>query len=256
MAPGRTHGRKGAVQASAFPIVGIGASAGGLEALTELLMNLPATTGVAFVVVQHLAPMHENALTSMLAKSTPMAVAEAREDVKIEPNHVYVIAPNKLIGIARRRLKLTPRRGAREIHAPIDHFLRALAAQDGRGVTGVILSGSGSDGTQGLRAIKVAGDITFAQDQKSAKYPSMPASAVAEGCVDFVLPPGEIARELSKLAGHPHLATGAPDEREAKTPSRRDCSTRSWSSCGCGPGWISHITSAPRSGGAPRISPG
>jgi len=212
-------GPRGESPPAPFPIVGIGASAGGLEAVTELLKNLPPTTGMAFVVVQHLAPMHESALTSLLAKATTMAVAEARNDVKLEPNHVYVIPPNKLIGIAERRLKLTPRPGAKDIRAPIDHFLRALATQDGRQVVGVILSGSGSDGAQGLKAIKAAGGITFAQDQESARYPSMPASAVAEGCVDFVLPPDQIGKELGRLAVHPYLATPEPEATEEKAAS-------------------------------------
>ena len=188
---------------SGFPIVGIGASAGGLEAVTELLQALPANPGLAFVVIQHLAPTHESALPTLLGRATKLPVAEAKHNLRIEANRVYVLPPNKAIRVAKHRLKLTSRRTEKEMRMPIDEFLESLAHEEPDRAIGVILSGNGSDGTRGLLAVKAAGGITFAQDDKSAKYTAMPNSAVAAGCVDFVLPPGRIAQELVTLTGRP-----------------------------------------------------
>jgi two-component system, chemotaxis family, CheB/CheR fusion protein len=190
-----------------FPIVGIGASAGGLEATTELLKNLPANPDMAFVVMQHLDPSHESALPALLARVTPMKVHEAKNNLRIEPNCVYVIPPNKSMRIAERRLKITPRKMDKEAHMSIDHFLESLANEESDRAIGVILSGNGSDGTRGLLAIKSAGGVTFAQNEKTAKYTSMPINAVAAGCVDFVLSPSDIAKEMVSIAGRP---PGAP----------------------------------------------
>ena len=170
---------------------------------------------MAFVLVQHLDPTHESALTSLLSRLTPMAVCEAKNNMELEPNTLYVIPPNKVMGISKRQLKLTPRKGSKEIYTPIDHFLRSLAEEEGTRAVGIILSGSGSDGTQGLLAIKAAGGITFAQDEKTSKYPTMPANAVASGCVDFVMPPDMTGRELSRIAGHPLIAPGAENQEDS-----------------------------------------
>mgnify|MGYP000910477914 CR=1 FL=1 len=198
-APPRKQGGPG----SRCAVVGIGASAGGLEAVTELLQSLPANPGIALVVMQHLDPTHESALPSLLGRATDLPVTEARHNLRIEPNRVYVIPPNRAIRVVARRLRVTARKTEREARMPIDEFLESLAREEGNGAIGVILSGNGSDGTRGLLAVKAAGGITFAQDEKSAKYSAMPASAVAAGCVDFVLPPGQIARELVALVGRP-----------------------------------------------------
>ena len=197
-----------------FPIVGIGASAGGLEAVTQLLQHLPEAPGMAFVLVQHLDPTHESALSSLLSRATAMPVTEAKHNLRLEPNRVYVIPPNKAIDLADGRLKVSPRRTTKDMHTPIDHFLESLAEEEGGRAIGVILSGNGSDGTRGLRAIKAAGGITFTQDEKSAKYPSMPASAISAGCVDFALAPIRIAQELVSIAAHPYVAPGRIDESE------------------------------------------
>lgn len=186
-----------------FPIVGIGASAGGLEATTELLKQLPANPGMAFVVMQHLDPTHESALPALLGRATPMRVREAKNNQRIEMNCVYVIAPNKSMRIAGRKLKVTPRKTEKEAHMPIDNFLESLAKEETELAIGVILSGNGSDGTRGLLAIKSAGGITFAQDENSAKYHAMPANAVAAGCVDFILSPSDMAKELISITGRP-----------------------------------------------------
>ena len=194
-----------------FAIVGIGASAGGLEAMTQLLKHLPGDAGMALVLVQHLDPTHESALTSILSRATLMPVVEAKNNMWLAGNHVYVIPPNKLMGVSSRRLKLFPRTDTDNLSI-IDHFFRTLAEQEGARAIGVVLSGNGSDGTQGLSVIKAGGGITFSQDEKSAKYPSMPGSAITAGCVDFILPAEGIARELSRLSGHPYVMTSDADE--------------------------------------------
>jgi two-component system, chemotaxis family, CheB/CheR fusion protein len=190
----------------AFPIVGIGASAGGLEAFTQLLGALPLDTGLAFVLVQHLAPQHESMLTALLSHTTPLPIHEARDGMSLEANHIYVIPPNTNLAVLHGRLSLMPRTEARGQHLPVDFFLRSLAADQKRRAIGVILSGTASDGTEGLRAIKAEGGLTFSQDEKSARYNGMPHSAIAAGVVDFVLPPEEIARELGRLGRHPYVA--------------------------------------------------
>ena len=191
-----------------FPIVGIGASAGGLEAMTQLFQHLPATPGLAFVLVLHLDPTHKSELCSLLSRATAMRVSEAKHNLRLEPNRVYVIPPNKKIDVAGRKLKVSPRRDTKDVHLPVDHFLESLAEEEGNRSIGVILSGNGSDGTRGLRAVKAVGGITFAQDEKSAKFPSMPANAIHAGCVDFVLSPSRIAQELVSIADHPYVVTG------------------------------------------------
>jgi two-component system CheB/CheR fusion protein len=189
-----------------FAVVAIGASAGGLEAFTQFLHKLPNNTGMAFVLIQHLDPKHHSLLSELLAKKTNMPVAEAKNGTIVEPDHVYVIPPNVNMGIQRRRLQLTPRLDELGLHTPVDFFMRSLAEErHGRSI-GVVLSGTGSDGTSGLVTIKAEGGITFAQDEKSAKYSGMPHSATASGSVDFVLPPDQIARELARISGHLYLS--------------------------------------------------
>lgn len=188
-----------------FPIVGIGASAGGLEAFRQLLQQLPVDTGAAFVCVQHLAPTHESILAALLARSTAMPVAEARDGVRIEPDHVYVIPAPMDVAITDGHLTLLPRAAPPGRHMPIDLFFRTLAEVRADQAVGVVLSGTGSDGTLGLEAIKAAGGLCFAQDPQSAGYDGMPRSAIASGCVDAVLPPEGIALEIASLAGGTYL---------------------------------------------------
>jgi two-component system CheB/CheR fusion protein len=196
-----------------FPIVGVGASAGGLEAFRSLLEALPARTGMAFVLVQHLDPEHESLLTRLLSHATRMPVTEVTEGVAVQPDHVYVIPPNKALGIRNGMLHLLARRRQDRTHMPVDSFFRSLAENEGDRAIGVILSGVASDGTLGLAAIKAAGGITFAQDSRTAKYDGMPRSAIAAGCVDFILPPEGIAREIKRISLHPYLR--APDDSAA-----------------------------------------
>ena len=204
--------KSGASSDPHFPVVGVGASAGGLEAFTQVLKNLSPATGMAFVLVQHLAPKQDSFLKELLARTTKMPVAIAQTGMVVERDHVYVIAPNTDLEISGGRFVVRPRAAARSPHYPVDQFLQSLAMDRGSLAIGVILSGTASDGTLGLKAIKSEGGITFAQSEASAKYPGMPSSAISAGFVDYVLPPEKIARELARLGRHPylHLHPAAP----------------------------------------------
>ena len=192
---------------SPFPIVGIGASAGGLEAISHLLGALPNDSGMAFLVVQHLDPRHASRLPELLSRTTAMPVLEASHGLRVEPDHVYVIPPNVSMGVAQGLLHLTPRGDGRGPHLPVDYLFRSLAEdQQGRAI-GVVMSGTGSDGTLGLCEIKAVGGITFVQDEETAAHFGMPRSAIDSGCVDFVMPVEEIARRLVSIGHHPYLSS-------------------------------------------------
>src|SRR5262245_30027788 len=209
-------------QPRTFPVVGIGASAGGLEAFRQLLEHLPADTGMAFVLVQHIDPRRESLLAKLLSTVTDMPAREAANDLSVEPNHVYVIPRNTNMAIASGVLRLSPLEQTRGRRRPIDYFMRSLAEEKGVGGVGVILSGTGSDGARGLEAIKAEGGITFAQDEKTAKHYGMPRSAINAGCVDFELPPNRIAEELARLAQHHHVLTVEADGRGEVAPSYQE----------------------------------
>ena len=193
-----------------FSVVGVGASAGGLEAYRQFLAALPADTGMAFVLIQHLAPDRESALAHILSRETPMPVAEVTDQLKIEPNRIYLNPPDWNVEIEAGCFRLLPRQPALVQH-PIDQFFHSLAEAQGHQAVAVVLSGAASDGTIGLEAIKAAGGITFAQDE-SAQQSGMPDSARASGSVDFVLPPSAIAREIARIASHPHFAPPKSDD--------------------------------------------
>ncbi|MEO8368227.1 MAG: chemotaxis protein CheB [Candidatus Solibacter sp.] len=195
----------------ACAIAGFGASAGGLEAFTELLHKLPNDSGMAIVFVQHLDPKHSSVLTELLARTTTMPVVQITDGVAVEPNRVYIIPPNTNVWISNGALRVEPRQ-SNVPHMPIDRFFRSLAEEQGGKAIGVVLSGTASDGTEGLKAIKAGGGITFAQAPESAKYDGMPRSAISAGCVDFVLPPDGIAMELDRLCRHPYLSRPRPVE--------------------------------------------
>src|SRR2546428_117556 len=197
-----------------FPIVGIGASAGGLEAFSELLAHLSLDAAMAFVLVQHLDPKYPSILSEILSRTTRMPVVEVKHGTRAEPGHVYVMPPNTSMTIAEGVLNLAPRSDDRGPHMPIDRFLRSLAEDMKSRAIGVILSGSASDGALGLKAIKAEGGITFAEAPQSAKFDGMPRSAMASGAVDFVLPPKAIAQELIRIGRHPYLG-----ETSAAPPS-------------------------------------
>jgi two-component system, chemotaxis family, CheB/CheR fusion protein len=194
---------------SHFPVVGIGASAGGLEAFTTLFRKLPPDLGVAYVVVPHLDPHRESAIAQIVGRVTSMPVRAIENGMPLQPDHVYVIPPNCDLAIRGGQFEIARRDSTRVVNATIDIFFRSLAADQGSNAIGIVLSGTASDGTMGLTAIKGEGGITFAQDTRSATYDGMPASAIAAGCVDFILPPEEIAKELARIRRHPYVA-GSP----------------------------------------------
>ena len=202
-----------AAEGQLFPIVALGASAGGLDAFTSFLRALPTNTGMGFILIQHMDPTHESVLASLLQRSTRMPISEVTDNTVVEPNHVYIAPPNSLMTITGGVVSLTGRGLRSYKDYPIDRFFVSLAEDRKNRAIGVVLSGTASDGTRGLLAIKAEGGITFAQDTDSAQFPSMPASAVASGCVDFTLPPDKIAQELSRINGHPYIrrtSTGEP----------------------------------------------
>ncbi|MBX3185822.1 MAG: PAS domain-containing protein [Labilithrix sp.] len=177
-----------------------------MESFAELLRSLPRDAGMAFVLIQHLDPKHPSYLSEALSRFTSVPVHEIRDEMRVEPNHVYVIPSDSDVGILHGALTLLPRRTEeRKPHLPIDFFFKALAADRGNQAIGVVLSGMGSDGTEGLRAIKAAEGVTFAQVPGSAAFSGMPEAAVKGGVVDFVLPIPELARELVRVVHHPFL---------------------------------------------------
>jgi two-component system CheB/CheR fusion protein len=194
-------------------IVAIGASAGGLEAITELLQHLSPKSGMTYLYIPHLSPDHKSILTTLLAKSTVMKVQEVTNGVKMEPNVFYIIPPDKEMTVVDGHVKLTPRSKKRVAHLPIDTFFTSLAEIHKKDAIGIVLSGSASDGTKGLLAIKAAGGLTFAQDE-SAKFDSMPKSAITAGAVDFILSPKEIAEELIRISKVDYIKSSADKPTE------------------------------------------
>ena len=200
-----------------IPVVCIGASAGGVEAFIQLFDHLPPDTGMAFVVISHLAPTHESFLTELVSKNTRMLVKEVVDGIAVRPNQIYVIPPNANMVIKNDMLRLSQRNPS-EIHMPVDYFLRSLAEERGPKAIGVILSGTASDGALGIVAIKAAGGVTFAQDDKSAKYTSMPQHAIATGAVDLIMKPEDIARELARIGRHPYVTHHPVEKTDELSP--------------------------------------
>jgi len=190
---------------SPFAVVGIGASAGGLTPLKELLSALPPKPDAAFVVVQHLDPHAESHLAALLQPHTAMQVVTATHGARLAPNHLFVIQPNTYLAIADGTLSITPRPEDRRPYYPIDHCFRSLALAHGPRGIGVVLSGTGSDGTLGICEIKAAGGVTFAQDE-SAQHAGMPTSAIESGAIDLVLSAPEIGARIAELPQHPLLS--------------------------------------------------
>ena len=199
-AGGRLSGTRAAKRPrrSYFPVVGVGASAGGLEAFTRFLSSLPRKTGMAFLLVQHLDPTHPSLLPGLLAKVTALPVIEMADGMPVKPDHVYVIPPNVDAALVNGILQFTPRGDAHALHLPVNCLLHSLARDRQSRAIGVILSGAGADGALGITAIRAAGGMTFAQEETSARHTGMPHSAISTGCVDLVLPPEEIARALGR----------------------------------------------------------
>ncbi|MEZ5931687.1 MAG: chemotaxis protein CheB [Alphaproteobacteria bacterium] len=198
-------GRRGNAGQADFPVVGVGASAGGLDAFKRLLAAIPDDTGTAFVFIQHLDPNHESLMADLLARHTRMKVIEARDNMALQPDHVFMIPPGKFIRIADNGLFLDEPVTERGLRLPIDYFFRSLAEARGDRAIGIVLSGTGSDGALGLKEIKGAGGMVMAQQPDTAEYDGMPKSAVATGIVDFTLPIEEIPKAISNYVRHPMI---------------------------------------------------
>ena len=198
--------------------MGLGASAGGLEALEQFFHRVPATSGLGFVVVQHLDPTHKGMLVELLQRATTMRVVQAKDRMKVEPNRVYVIPPNKDLALRQGALRLLVPAAPRGLRLPIDFFFRSLAADQHERCAGVILSGMGSDGTLGLAAIKEQGGAVFVQAPASAKFDAMPRSAIDAGLADIVAPIEVVADQVvaycarARSGTHPEVALGGKAE--------------------------------------------
>lgn len=204
---------------SAFPIVGIGASAGGLEALEELLDHLPANTGMGFVIVTHQHPGHTSLLPQLLGKDTEMEVVEASDGTKVKPNHIYIGPPGGQLAIMNGTLFRLETDKKQAPHLPIDSFFRSLAEDQKERAICIVLSGTGTDGTLGLKAIKGESGMAMVQQPQSAKYAGMPSSASGTGLADYVLPPAAMPKQLVAYANGPYLT---PGKMAAELPSVPD----------------------------------
>ncbi len=216
-APGRRAAEPGAGKGP-FPVVAIGASAGGLKALQGFLSGIPADCGLGFCVIQHLDPTHRSNMAELLGRHTGLTVSDAEEGTRLTPGHVYTIPPNTVMVIADGTLHLhqpLEKRGAR---MPIDAFFRSLAEERQERAIGVVLSGTGSDGTLGLRAIKAAGGLCVAQDPDTAEHDGMPRSAITTGLVDYILPVERMGDALLKFVRHPYITQAPPPDRAAPAP--------------------------------------
>jgi two-component system, chemotaxis family, CheB/CheR fusion protein len=186
-------------------VVGVGASAGGLEAFSQLLRAVSDARSLSIVFVQHLSPDHESALVTLLSAQTTLRVVQAIEGMRIRPGYVHVIPPNVQMEMRGGELHLSPRPGDRSRHTPVDTFFMSLAEAAGPRGVAVVLSGTASDGASGLRDVKYAGGLTFAQDPDSAKYEGMPRAAIETGMIDLVLTPQDIGAKLSEIARRGHI---------------------------------------------------
>ena len=191
-----------------FPVVAIGASAGGLDAMRNLFTALPAASGMAFIVVVHLDPTHPSRLVELLSSYTAMTILEAREGMPIQPNQVYVIPPGRFLGVRGGTLHLTTPNGNQAVRMPFDFLLRSLAGAVAERAVCIILSGTATDGSAGARAIKEVGGLVIAQNPEEAEYDGMPKSAIATGAVDLVLPLAKMPAGLAKYAGHRYVRFG------------------------------------------------
>ncbi|HSI33944.1 MAG TPA: chemotaxis protein CheB, partial [Tepidisphaeraceae bacterium] len=194
-----------------FVVVGVGASAGGLEAFTEMLLATPPDTGMAFVLIVHLPPERHSLMAEILAKRTRMPVREVEDGMAVEPNHVYVIRPGRTLLMRDGRLRLTEPLEKRGHTRPVDDFFRSLAADQRERAAAVVLSGMGSNGSAGAQAIKAVGGVCVAQEPESALYPSMPRSLIDQGHADYVLRPRDVPAALIQFAGHPYARADAAD---------------------------------------------
>jgi chemotaxis methyl-accepting protein methylase len=206
----------------AFPIVGIGASAGGLEALEQFLEHMPRGSGMAFVIIQHLDPTHKGVMPELPQRVTTMEVIQVKDRTLVEPDHVYIIPPNKDMSILHGALHLFDPTAPRGLRLPIDFFFRSLADDRKERSIGVVLSGMGTDGTMGLKAIKEKAGVVFVQDPASAKFDSMPRSAIDAGLADVVAPVGELPGRIIVYLQRGPLMTKPGFLLESKAQSALD----------------------------------
>ena len=186
-------------------VAGVGASAGGLAAYKQLLRTLPERPGIAFVLVQHLDPTHESMMVELLSKYTPMPVTQIEDGVPVRPNQIYMIPPNRFVRIEGNKLLLDEPIACHGVRLPIDHFFESLAKQRRQRAICIVLSGTGSDGTNGMREVKAQGGMTLVERPENAEYDGMPRSAVASGAADFVVPIEDMADLIVPYARHPYV---------------------------------------------------
>lgn len=193
---GKIKGRKENSSFNKFPVVAMGASAGGFDAIKKFLTNMPPDTGIAFVLVQHLDPTHKSSMADLMRRYTTLEVIQAKDGMKVEPDHLYIIPPNRDMGIMNGRLQLIKPKEPHGFRLPINFFLNNLAEDQQENSIAIIFSGFGSDGSMGLKAIKSVEGMIMAQDPKTADSDSMPTSAIKTGLVDYILPPEEMPETL------------------------------------------------------------
>ncbi len=196
-----------------FPIVAIGASAGGLDACEQLLATIPADSGMAYILVQHLDPHHESMLVALLAAHAKVGVCQADEGMAIEPNRLYVIPPGSHLSVTGDTLHLSASAGSAGPRLPFDHLLRSLADEHGDRAICVVLSGTGADGSLGLRAVQANGGLVVVQDPFEAAFDGMPRSAILTGAADFVLPIADMAEAIANYGRRisQNASRGDPD---------------------------------------------
>ncbi|MBB64991.1 MAG: hypothetical protein CMO81_07985, partial [Waddliaceae bacterium] len=202
-------------------VVGIGASAGGLEAIEAFFEHMPQKTGLAFVVVQHLSPDHKSLMDELLSRKTSIPVSIVKQDTKITANHIYLLPTNQEMIISNGHFFLSERDKSIGISYPINTFFKSLASDFQHRSIGVVLSGSGADGTKGIEAIHDAGGFSIAQEPDSCSFPDMPRSAISSRCIDLILPPNRMADSIIRYSqttervSH-HLQLGAPEVDEGR----------------------------------------
>jgi two-component system, chemotaxis family, CheB/CheR fusion protein len=201
-----------------FAVVGIGASAGGLDAFKRFFSAMPGKPGIAFVLIQHLDPTHESLTSELLARHTQMAVVEATDDLQIEPDHVYVIPPNFYLALSGKKIRLSEPPERRGMRVPVDFFFRSLADDRHERAIGILLSGTGSDGTNGVREIKAAGGMVMVQEPETTEWEGMPRSAIATGVVDYILPVEQMPKVLNRYVRHWYVKGAPPAPVADKAP--------------------------------------
>jgi len=200
---------------STFPIVAIGASAGGLGALKSFFESMPATSGAAYVVIQHLHPKHESLIADILSRSTKMPVLQIKAGMAIAPNHVYVIPPNQYLGLKGNVFTLSEAVAHSGLRLPVDAFFRSIAEQQASRAIAIIFSGTGSDGALGLRMVKASGGLVLAQAPETAEFDGMPSNAIATGMVDLICPISEMPGYLLGYFQHPYVGSNASNATDA-----------------------------------------